>query len=435
MTAQQVLEFGPARRDRCRMRNVPRPLALLVSANAVSLSGNVVLTVAVPWLVLARTGSATLAATAVFVGVAGAALGGLAAGRVVDAIGAVRTGSLADVANALVVAPLPLLLAFDLLEIWHVLLLGFLGTMVDSAASTARQTLVPAVADARGYPRERANALFTSAEHVGYLLGAPLAGVLIASFGVGFAISVTVAAFVFAGLTVGRLHVSATHLAVDQPTGTSGAREAIVFIWDDLALRTLFLFPTVAVMLVAPLVPLVLPVLARESFGDPVVLGVMVASYGVGGLLGAAGFGVLGGRVSRRWLFVGVFALVPATLAGITLSPSVPFTIAMLVTLGAAAGSLVPLMATIRQERSPAQLLPRIVGLSTATVPVTGPVGVLATGVLIDALGLERTLLLTTALAAVIAAAAWASRGPRLFDGPTAPQRADEVPVVPVVAG
>ncbi len=172
-------------------------------------------------------------------------------------------------------------------------------------------------------------------------------------------------------------------------------------------------------MLVAPLVPLVLPVLARETFGDPVVLGVMVASYGVGGLLGAAGFGMLGGRVSRRRLFVGVFSLVPATLAGITLSPSVLFTIAMLVTLGTAVGSLVPLMATIRQDRSPSHLLPRIVGLSTASIPVTGPVGVLATGVLIDAVGLQQTLLLTTVLAAVIGLATWASRGPRLFDAKT----------------
>jgi MFS family permease len=398
------------------MRSVPRPLALLVLANAVSLSGNVVLTVAVPWLVLTTTGSATLAATAVFVGVAGAAAGGVAAGRIVDAIGAVRTGALADVANALVVAPLPLLLAFDVLEIWHVLLLGFLGTLVDSAASTARQTLVPAVADAHAYPRERANALFTSAEHVGYLLGAPLAGVLIASFGVDFAISVTVAAFVFAGLVVSRLHVTSAHHTTVQSAGRPGAREAIAFIWGDLALRALFLFPTIAVTLVAPLVPLVLPVLARETFGDPVVLGLMVASYGVGGLLGAAGFGMLGERVSRRRLFVGGFSLVPATLAGITLSPSILFTIAMLVTLGTAVGSLVPLMATIRQDRSPAHLLPRIVGLSTASIPVTGPVGVLATGVLIDALGLRQALLLTTTLAAVIAVAAWANSGPRLFD-------------------
>ena len=126
------------------------------------------------------------------------AFGGLAAGRLVDALGAVRTAALSELANAAAVLPLPLLLAFDALEIWHVLVLGFLGTLVDSAASTSRQTLVPAVADAHGFPRERANALFTSAEHVAYLLGAPLAGVLIASFGVGIAMSVTVAAFVLA---------------------------------------------------------------------------------------------------------------------------------------------------------------------------------------------------------------------------------------------
>ena len=35
-----------------------------------------ILTVAVPWLVLTTTGSATLAATAVFAGVGGAAIGG-----------------------------------------------------------------------------------------------------------------------------------------------------------------------------------------------------------------------------------------------------------------------------------------------------------------------------------------------------------------------
>ncbi len=407
------------------MSNIPKPLTALVLAHAMSLSGNVVLTIAVPWLVLTTTGSATLAATAVFAGVGGAAIGGLAAGRLVDALGALRTAALSELANAAAVLPLPLLLAFDALEIWHVLVLGFLGTLVDSAASTSRQTLVPAVADAHGFRRERANALFTSAEHVAYLLGAPLAGVLIASFGVGIAMSVTVAAFVLAALAVGVVH----QVVSDQ--GNRGAdrseasglsrtsvslREAAAFIWADPPLRALFVFPTVAVMLVAPLVPLVLPVLARETFDDPVVLGIMVATYGLGGLLGAAAFGVVGERVSRRALFVGVFTLLAGTLAGIALSPYLPLTLAILLTLGAAAGSLVPLMATVRQERSPARLLPRVVGLSTASIPVTGPVGVLATGYLIDQAGLTRTLLLSTAAAAVILACVLFSRGVAMFD-------------------
>ena len=316
------------------------------------------------------------------------------------------------------VAPLPVLLALDAMELWHVLALAFLGTLVDSAGSTARQSLVALAADSGGYQRERANALFTSAEHVGYLLGAPLAGLLIAAYGVGGAIWVTVAAFGLASLLVGRLRLRAPRPTAVRTRATKGQREAIAFIWHDPALRALFLFPTVAVMLVAPLAPLVLPVLARETFGDPVVLGVMVAGYGAGGLLGAAGFGLVGARVPRRLLFVAVFALVPLTLAGITVSPSLTPTLAMLLTLGAAVGALVPLMATIRQERSPAHLLPRVVGLSTATIPVTGPIGVLAAGLMIDGLGLRTTLLAMTAAGLLIAVVVVTNRGVRLFGTP-----------------
>ena len=92
----------------------------------------------------------------------------------------------------------------------------------------------------------------------------------------------------------------------------------------------------------------------------------------------------------------------------------------MLLTLGAAAGSLVPLQATIRQERSPARLLPRVVGLSTASIPVAAPLGAVATGFLIDGMGLHRSMLLTTAVALLIGAVVLQSRATRLFDSPAA---------------
>ena len=408
------------RAGRGRLRLSPArlltPLTLLVVANAVSLSGNVIMTVAIPWLVLTTTGSAVLTGIAVFAGAGAAAIGGLMAGRIVDAIGPVRTSAAADLLSGLAVAPLPILLAFDALEIWHVVLLAIVGTLADSAGSTSRQGLVPAAADSAGYSRERANAMFTSAEHIGYLLGAPIAGVLIAAFGVSGALWVTVASFGFAALVVVRL-VNVQHSRAATATAESaGLREAISFIWGDPALRALFIFPTMAVLLVGPLVPMVLPVLAREAFGDPVVLGIMVASYGIGGLLGAAGFGMFGSHIPRRRLYMGVFVVWPATYAAITLVPSLPFTLAMLLTLGAAAGSLVPLQATIRQERSPARLLPRVVGLSTASVPVAAPIGVLGTAFLIDGLGLHRTLVLMTVGAALIGATVLTSKAVRVFD-------------------
>ena len=105
------------------------PLTFLVAANAVSLTGNVIAVVAIPWLVLTTTGSAALTGLVVFAGAGAAAVGGLAAGRIVDAIGPVRTSSVADLLSAAAIAPLPLLLAFDVLEIWHVVALAIAGTL------------------------------------------------------------------------------------------------------------------------------------------------------------------------------------------------------------------------------------------------------------------------------------------------------------------
>jgi MFS family permease len=178
------------------------------------------------------------------------------------------------------------------------------------------------------------------------------------------------------------------------------------------------IFPTVATLLIGPLVPIVLPVIAREAFGDAVALGLMVASYGAGGLLGAATFGVVGRRVRRRFLFAGVFVVWPAIYLTLATLQSLAMAIPALLSMGVLAGSLVPMMATIRQERSPAHLLPRVVGLSTAGVPVVGPIAVLVVGVLLEALGVSMTLLLMTAGTAMIGIAALTSSGVRDFDAP-----------------
>ena len=90
--------------------------------------------------------------------------------------------------------------------------------------------------------------------------------------------------------------------------------------------------------------------------------------------------------------------------------------IVMLVTLGAAAGSLVPLQATIRQERSPLRLLPRVVALSTASIPIAVPAAVLVTGFLIDGLGLGRASLLLTGAAILVGLAVLTSPWTRHLD-------------------
>lgn len=408
--------LATAHRERGRVPRPRRPVQHLAVAHVASVAGNVVLAVAVPWLVLTTTGSAARAGLVMVVGVVGASVGGLAAARVVARLGAVRTSALSDVVSAAAVVPLPVLLLQDALALWQVAALVLLGSVGDSAGWAARQALVPATAEAGGVPRERANALFTSAEHAAYLVGAPLGGVLVAVVGVAGALWVAVVGFVVAAALVTGLRALAP--AADAPAAgrTSGLRAVALHIWRDPVLRALVVVPTASVLVVGPLVQLVLPVLAAEVYGDPRVLGLMVACFGLGGLAGAAAYAAVGPMVRRRVLYTAIFVVWPACYAAVTLVPSLAVELPALVLLGAAAGMLVPLQSTVRQERAPAHLLAGVVSLSTVLLPVAVPLGVLGTGVLIDAVGLHGTVLLTSGWAALVGLVVVAGPVPRLLD-------------------
>src|SRR5215210_6857692 len=121
-----------------------RRLALLVGANAVSVTGNVMGAVAIPWFVLTTTGSAALTGVAAFAATGPTVVGSLIAGRVVDRLGARATSVATDLASAATMAMLPLLFAGDLLEFWHIVALLFVGTAFDASGAAARVSLVPA---------------------------------------------------------------------------------------------------------------------------------------------------------------------------------------------------------------------------------------------------------------------------------------------------
>jgi predicted MFS family arabinose efflux permease len=425
--------LGLAARPAARSPRVLRPLAALSLANALSLSGNVVATVAIPWLVLDQTGSAALAALSVVSGAAAAAIGALAAGRVVDAVGRTRTSAIADVVSGLALVPIPVLAAAGRLELWHLIVLVFAGTLVDAAGSTARQSLVPVVATSAEIGRERANSLFTGTEHVGYLVGAPLAGLVIATLGAAGAIWIDVATFAASAALVvafvrrGALRSPGGGPARDAETDSpsdSGAspstgstlRDAARLIRHDPALRALVIVPTLATGLIGPLVPILLPVLARDVYGDPVALGVLVGAFGAGGLAGAFGFGLVAGRVPRRALYLSTFAVWPFVYATLALGAPLAIVVPALALLGAVSGSLVSLQATIRQERTPPALLPRVVGLSTGPVPVVAPVAVLVAGLLIDRLGIANAIGLLVVGVVAVGIGAARSEGVRRFD-------------------
>ena len=85
------------------------PFLSLLTANAISLIGNVLSAVAIPWFVLQTTGSAVQTGITGFFTVLPVVLAGFFGGTLVDRLGYKRTSILADLASGVMVALIPIL--------------------------------------------------------------------------------------------------------------------------------------------------------------------------------------------------------------------------------------------------------------------------------------------------------------------------------------
>jgi MFS family permease len=365
----------------------------LLAANAASLLGNTIAAIAIPWFVLTTTGSAARTGIAAFFTTLPLALGALFGGAVADRAGPKRTSIVGDLLSAASLAAIPTLLAVGVLEFWHLVALGFLGSLFDGPSQAARQALVPDLAARAGMPLERANALHNGTEHIGYVLGAPLAGVLIAAIGAPNALWVDSASFVFAALVLAAAVPGARRPAPRSRRYLGDLVDGLRFVAREPLVRALLVLPAVGNFFISPLGPVVLPVYAREELGGPGAFGALMGAYGVGGILGIALFGVFGTRVPRRAVYVWLAVLYPAvSFCLVALPPLVP-ALATLALIGVSAGAVVPLFQTVRQERTPQELRGRVFATVAAAEAMAIPPAVLLAGVVLETFGLRAALL------------------------------------------
>jgi MFS family permease len=348
--------------------------------------------VAIPWFVLVSTGSVARTGVAAFFTTLPLALGALFGGAVADRIGTRTTSVASDLLSGLAIAGIPLLHAVGELDFGRLVVLAFLGSLFDAPGQAAREALLPDAAGRAGVSLERATALWTTTEHAGYVLGAPVAGVLIAAVGAPNVLWLDAASF----------GASALLVATTVRRAASGWRrrdylaellDGLRFVAREPALRRFLTISTVGNFLIAPLTPVVLAVYARQELGGPTDFGILVGTYGAGGIAGAAAFALLGARVPRRPLFVLVWAAYPLLSFALVPVPGLATAAAILFGIGLLAGAYGPLDQLVRQERTPAELRGRVFATFMASLTVVVAPAVLAAGFLLEAAGLRATIL------------------------------------------
>ncbi len=372
-----------------------RPLYALYVANGISVTGNFMALVAIPWFVLVTTGSASKTGIIAFFTVLPTVLASFFGGTLVDRMGFRSMSVISDWASAVTMALIPLIHATTGIEFYQLIILVFLGALLDAPGTTARRSILPDLAEPAAMKLERATSINESIQRGAGMAGAPLAGVLIALFSATTVLWFNAASFVVSALLV-LFAVPKAETAEEDEAESAGyfaeLAEGLHFIMTDRLMRTMIAIVMITNFLDGPLFAIFMPVYARDVVDSSVALGVMIGAFGAFALLGALFFGAVGDRLPRRATFVTGFSVIAGALVVFALLPPLWVIVPAMSVAGFAAGPINPLISTISYERIPEEIRGRVFGAATAGFFVAIPAGMLLAGYAVEWFGLGKTV-------------------------------------------
>ncbi|HBY46483.1 MAG TPA: MFS transporter, partial [Chloroflexi bacterium] len=125
----------------------------------------------IPWFVYVTTGSAARTGLVAFASLLPVVLAGMAGGLIVDRVGFKHASVVSDILSGVTVAIIPTLHLLGLLRFWQLLILVFIGALLDIPGSAARQSMIPRLAARSGASLETANAGMQVASSVAMIAG------------------------------------------------------------------------------------------------------------------------------------------------------------------------------------------------------------------------------------------------------------------------
>lgn len=393
-------------------------LSSLVAAHAISQTGNVVTAFAVPFYVLGLGGSGAEVGLAAAFATAPVIIGGPLGGVVVDRVGHRRAAIVADLVSGASVLTMPVLALTVGLPFWALLALVFVGGLLDTPGQTARRVMLPGLTERAGVRIERSVGLLDGSERFAKLIGASIAGLLVAAVGPIASLFVNAATFAISAALTWSLVPAPDPVRTGSPDSVAGGppageparasyradlAEGARFVVRDPLMRLLVALVLVTNLLDAARGSTLLPLYANDRLGGAAALGLLVATMGGCALAGNVAFGFVAHRVPRRITFVVCFALAggPSSLA-FALAAPLPVLVAATALSGLAAGALNPILGAVELERVPEHLRGRVFGLLNAGAWAGIPAGALLGGVAADTIGLTVAFGIVAAVYTVV---------------------------------
>ncbi|HEU5039017.1 MAG TPA: MFS transporter [Nocardioides sp.] len=374
------------------------PLYGWLTAEAISLTGTRVSMIALPFLVLTTTGSATQTGLVALFEMLPMVVLKVLGGPVIDRVGARRVSIGCDLASLVVVGAIPLLHLAGVLSFPALLGLVAVAGGLRGPGDSAKQALVPAIAEHANVPMERVTGLAGTVERSSSMLGAALAGGLVAVLGATNALVVDAVSF---GLSAAALIVSTRSLPAPPPVVEEGEasygrqlREGWDFLRSDRVLFGIAVMVALTNLLDAAYATVLVPVWAVESGGGAGAIGLVFACFAGCSALGAVCAAAWAARLPRYRTYLLAFLVcgLPRYVVFAFDSP-LWLVVGISMVAGFGAGFINPVLGAVIFERIPKPLVGRVSSLTTAMCFALMPLGGLLGGVLVTGVGIGPAML------------------------------------------
>jgi len=365
-----------------------RTLTAVVAARFVSLIGTNMTIVALPWFVLATTGSPTKMGLVLACQTLPAFALGIPGGSVVAMLGARRSLVLGDALRAPLLVAVPVLHSIGALSFPTLLALVTVIGIFTVPYAAAASSLLPEIVGENEREVAHAQAALQVAVQTTGVFGPVAAGVLIPLIGAprllfvdgaSYAVS---AAIVLAAVRVGR--------AIPRAQRRRGVLAGVRYVFADSLLASIV---TVGLVAHAGLAALFasLPALAFRDFHDARSAGVLFTADAVGSIIG----GLAALRLARRYspLRVGIagFAMMSAPIWLLAIATPLPLALVVMFVFGIGGPLGVSPISALLTTRAPAEIRPKVVAAFLSITSAGTPLGAAGTGYAIAAVGFRTT--------------------------------------------
>lgn len=371
------------------------PFRRFLLARAISWAGSAITLIALPLLLFQRTGSVGLTAALTALEALPYLAFGLIAGALADRWSRRRIMVVASIANATVLATVPITDAMHLLGPTHLLIVAFTSAGLAVFFDAASFAALPALIGKDRLPA--ATSISVSTSTVIGMAGPPAGGTLAATLGAANVLAVDAISFLLAAAVIAGLPIGRPAPAPHRRRFAADIAEGLRYIWRQPLIRSLTLLGIGNSMTAGAVLGLLVAT-AVHHLGLPDTdarIGLLYGACGLGTLIAGIALPRLTRIAPIGWITLGGLAANWALLLGWTFTTAIPLAL-LILCAWQATNSLVTINGILaRQQLSPDHLQGRV--NATARMIAWGgqPLGAATAGTLAEHWSIQTALLIT----------------------------------------